>query len=42
MGRFKDFYDALVYRRSPLATAEKMAPESAFDSRLDDLLDLTD
>ena len=42
MGRFKDFYDSLVYRRSPLATVDRAVPESVFDSRLNDLLDLTD
>jgi hypothetical protein len=42
MGRIKDFYDALVYRRSSLATIEKVTPESPVDSRINDLLDLTD
>ena len=42
MGRIKDFYDALVHRRSPLATVEKLTPESRVDSRINDLLDLTD
>ena len=42
MGMWKDFYDALVLRRSPSESASNQASESKFDSRLNDLLDLTD
>ena len=42
MGRIREFYDALMYRRAPIADEDLLAVGPSSDSRLNEILDLTD
>mgnify|MGYP003339745546 FL=1 len=42
MGRIREFYDALMYRRAPIADEDLLAVGPSSDSRLHEILDLTD
>ena len=42
MGRLREIYDALMYRRAPIADEDLLAVGQGSDSRLHEILDLTD